>query len=260
MKEIICELERPDSKAVAYAWEECGKRMARVIVMHRNMNEGFVVLMVCDAGIDRIDNIVTKAKGMLECKLCEAMQADRTGAGVSLSFSFIEDGMVFKATSFGDWHSDAEWLHGEFGKLLEARPMKAMENVVNDLYDFTGNLVGKTGDECPYVDEYRGVVPRRGRHFKGTAATKVSMWRMENLVTVRIHFNPYDDLYGPARKAISGNIESHGMKNMRFKEDDLCMSCLEHHRDKVDAMMGILLQSGMPGWFVDMVKGLFACG
>lgn len=41
--------------------------------------------------------------------------------------------------------------------------------------------------------------------------------------------------------------------------DDLCMSCLEHHRDKVDTMIGILFQSGMPGEFVNMVKDLFAC-
>lgn len=258
MKKIICELEKPDSKAVAYAYDECGKHLARIIVMHRNADEGLVVLMVRDTEIDGIDNI--DAKAMPECDMREVMKADRADAGVPLLFSFVEGGIMFKAASLGDWHSDAEWLHCEFGKLLEVRPMKAVEDVVNDLYDFTGNLIGKTGDRHPYVDVSREMIPRRGRHFKGTAVTRVSMKRMEILVIVRIHFDPYDDLYGEMRKSISESIESHGMKNMSFKEDDLCMSCLEYRHDKIDTMMGILLQSGMPEEFVDMVKGLFACG
>lgn len=255
MKKIICEWDAPDLKAVAYAWEECGKRRKRIIAMHRNVNEGFVVLMVRDIDDDDAD-----VEDLLECNLQKVMAADKANAGLPLSFSFIEGGMVFKAASFGDWHSDAEWLHCEFGKMSEARPIKAVEDVVNDLYDFTGNLIGETGDGHPYVDVFREMIPRRGRHFKDTAVTRVFMNRMEILVIVRIRFDPYDDLYGEMKKSILESIESHGMKNMSFKEDDLCMSCLEHRRDKVDTMMGVLLQSGMPEEFVNMVKELFACG
>lgn len=252
MKKIICEWDAPDLKAMAYAWEEYGKRGERLIAMYRNANEGFVVLMVRDIDEDVED--------LLEYSLREDMASDRTNVDTSLLFSFIEGGMVFKTVSFGNWHSDAEWLHGEFGKLLEMRPMKAMEDVINDLYDFTGILIGEAVDKRMYVDASREVMPRIGNHFKNTAVTKVYIKRMSNLVMARIHFDPYNDLYREMRRSISGNIESHGTKNMVFKGDDLCMSCLEHRRDKVDAMTGILLESGMPEEFVDMVKDLFACG